>query len=181
MSTLRGALLLAAPSLTDPSFERSVVLVSEHTPDGAMGIVLNRPSTVTVGEAVPQLEQAVAPEAAVFVGGPVASSSIVFLAEFLDPAFAALLVFGRIGFPSAHTDAATLAAVTGRCRVFAGYAGWGPGQLDAELERHDWIAERADPEDVFTLAPDALWRSALARKGGRFVLLSSMPPDPSLN
>ena len=104
--SLAGQLLLASPALHDPNFRRAVVLVSVHSEEGAMGVVLNRPSAVTVGEAVPQLEQAVAELEPVYVGGPVQPSSIVFLAEFLDPSPAGLLVFGRIGFPR-RTPAST--------------------------------------------------------------------------
>ena len=181
MESLRGQLLLAAPALADPNFRRTVVLVSEHNEDGAMGVVLNRPSAVTVGEAVPQLEKAVEAELPVYVGGPVAPTSIVFLAEFLEPDVAALIVFGRVGFPSAETALEDLAQATERGRVFAGYAGWGPGQLDAELEAGDWIVAPAGPEDVFTEDPDGLWSAVLARKGGRFALLATMPLDPSMN
>jgi putative transcriptional regulator len=181
VESLRGQLLLAAPSLMDPNFQRTVVLVSEHTDEGAMGVVLNRRSEVTVGEAVPQLEEAVDESAAVYVGGPVQPTSIVFLAEFLEPSLAALLVFGRIGFPSPDTEIGELADATGRGRVYAGYAGWGPGQLDAELEQGDWILAAAVPEDVFTESPDGLWSEILVRKGGQFALLARMPPDPSLN
>ena len=165
----------------DPNFHRTVVLVSEHTDEGAMGVVLNRRSQVTVGEAVPQLEDAVEGDAAVYVGGPVQPTSIVFLAEFLEPSLAALLVFGRIGFPTSDAEIDALADATDRGRVFAGYAGWGPGQLDAELEHGDWILAPAVPEDVFTDQPDALWSAVLVRKGGQFALIARMPPDPSLN
>src|ERR1700680_2231886 len=98
--SLTGQLLLASPALRDPNFRRAVVLVSIHSEEGAMGVVLNRPSAVTVGEAVPQLEQAVDEQEPVYVGGPVQPTSIVFLAEFLDPSPAGLLVLGRIGFPA---------------------------------------------------------------------------------
>ena len=181
MESLRGKLLLAAPTLVDPNFRRSVVLISEHNDDGAMGVVLNRPSPVTVGEAVPQLGDAVENDNVVFVGGPVQPTSIVFLAEFLDPDLASLLVFGRIGFPAAETEIDELADATDRARVFAGYAGWGPGQLDTELENGDWFVEPALPQDVFTDEPDGLWSAVLARKGGQFALVATMPPDPSLN
>ena len=102
--SLAGQLLLASPTLRDPNFSRTVVLVGVHSEEGAMGVVLNRPSAVTVGEAVPQLEEAVDESEPVYVGGPVQPSSIVFLAEFLDPAPAGLLVLGRIGFPAPDAD-----------------------------------------------------------------------------
>ncbi len=179
--SLSGQLLLAAPSLQDPNFRRAVVLIGAHSEEGAMGVVLNRPSAVTVGEAVPQLEQAVGELETVYVGGPVQPSSIVFLAEFLDPSPAGLIVLGRIGFPAPEADIDELSEAIARRRVFAGYAGWGEGQLDEELDQGDWIAHPARPEDVFTEDPEELWSRVLARKGGAYVLMARMPLDPSVN
>src|ERR1700730_15111465 len=179
--SLAGQLLLASPTLQDPNFARTVVLVSLHSDEGAMGLVLNRPSAVTVGEAVPQLEQAVTDAERVYVGGPVQPTSVVFLAEFLDPSPAGLLVLGRIGFPAPDAGIEELIEATCRGRVFAGYAGWGEGQLDAEVEHGDWIAHAPLPEDVFTELPEELWSSVLTRKGGSYALIARMPPDPSVN
>jgi putative transcriptional regulator len=179
--SLTGQLLLASPTLRDPNFIRTVVLVSVHSEEGAMGVVLNRPSEVTVSEAVPQLEDAVAEEEPVYVGGPVQPSSIVFLAEFLDPSPAGLLVLGRIGFPAPDAGIEELTEATARRRVFAGYAGWGEGQLDAEVQEGDWIAHTALPEDVFTDLPEELWATVLTRKGGSYALIARMPADPSVN
>ena len=179
--SLAGQLLLASPSLHDPNFVRTVVLVGVHNEEGAMGVVLNRPSTVTVREAVPQLEPAVDELEPVYVGGPVQPTSVVCLAEFLDPSLAELLVLGRIGFPAPDTGIEELADSTARRRVFAGYAGWGDGQLDAEVDQGDWIAQVALPEDVFSDVPEDLWGSVLTRKGGSYALLARMPADPSVN
>jgi putative transcriptional regulator len=179
--SLSGQLLLAAPSLLDPNFRRTVVLIGAHSEDGAMGVVLNRPSQVTVGEAVPQLEPAVGEWETVYVGGPVQPNSIVFLAEFLDPSIAGLIVLGRIGFPAPEAEVEELAEATERRRVFAGYAGWGGGQLDAELDHGDWIAHPAQPEDVFAEDPEELWGRVLTRKGGAYALMARMPLDPSMN
>jgi putative transcriptional regulator len=180
VQSLSGQLLLASPTLMDPNFRRAVILVGVHSEEGAMGVVLNRPSEVTVGEAVPQLEQTISEQEPVYVGGPVQPSSIVFLAEFLDPTPAGLLVLGRIGFPAPDADIDELTEATARRRVFAGYAGWGEGQLDAELDQGDWIADATVPEDVFTEAPDELWSTVLNRKGGTYALIARMPSDPSL-
>jgi putative transcriptional regulator len=179
--SLAGQLLLASPALLDPNFRRTVVLVSLHSEEGAMGLVLNRPSAVTVGEAVPQLEEAVDDAERVYVGGPVQPTSVVFLAEFLDPSPAGLLVLGRIGFPAPDAGVEELIDSTSRGRVFAGYAGWGEGQLDAELDQGDWIAHAALPDDVFTEVPDELWSRVLTRMGGSYALVARMPPDPSVN
>jgi putative transcriptional regulator len=179
--SLAGQLLLASPALMDPNFRRTVVLIGVHNSEGALGVVLNRPSTVTVGEAVPQLEAAVAGQEPVYVGGPVQPASVVVLAEFLDPEPAGMLVVGRIGFPAADADLEQLAKTTARRRVFAGFAGWGEGQLDAELDHGDWIAHNALPEDVFTDLPDELWSAVLTRKGGSYAMIARMPLDPSMN
>jgi len=179
--SLAGQLLLASPTLLDPNFARTVVLIGMHNDDGAIGVVLNRPSTVTVGEAVPQLQDVVGALETIYVGGPVQSTSVVFLAEFLEPSLAGVLVLGRIGFPAPDAGIEELAESTVRRRVFAGHAGWGSGQLDAEIASGDWIAHPAQPEDVFTEVPEELWSSVLTRKGGSYALLARMPLDPSVN
>jgi putative transcriptional regulator len=179
--SLVGQLLLASPALHDPNFERTVVLIGVHSSEGAMGVVLNRPSGVTIGEAAPQLEETIDESERVFVGGPVQPSSIVFLAEFDDPAPAGVLVLGRIGFPAPDAELEELSRAIGRVRVFAGFAGWGEGQLEAEIAEGDWIAQVALPEDVFTELPEDLWSSVLTRKGGSYALIARMPPDPSVN
>jgi putative transcriptional regulator len=181
MESLRGQLLVAAPSLLDPNFSRTVVLVGEHGDDGAMGVVLNRRSEVTVDEAVPALTEIVDGEELVHVGGPVHPQAIVVLGEFDDPERAGVLVFGTVGFLPGEIEEASDLGELARARVFAGYAGWGPGQLEGELAESAWIIEPAVPDDVFTLDPDQLWSSVLRRKGGSFTLLATMPPDPSLN
>ena len=179
--SLAGQLLLASPALLDPNFRRTVVLIGVHSQEGALGVVLNRPSSVTVGEAVPQLEAAVAGQEPVYFGGPVQPGSVVLLAEFLDPAPAGMLVVGRIGFPAADADLEQLAKATARRRVFAGFAGWGEGQLDAEVDHGDWIAHSTLPEDVFTDVPAELWSKVLTRKGGSYALIARMPLDPGMN
>ena len=105
----------------------------------------------------------------------------MFLAEFLDPSPAGLLVLGRIGFPSPDAPLEELAEATSRRRVYAGYAGWGAGQLEAEIENGDWIADPALPEDVFAEIPEELWSDILTRKGGSYALIARMPLDPSVN
>jgi len=179
--SLTGQLLLASPALRDPNFARTVVLIGAHNKEGAMGVVLNRPSAVAIEDAVPQLSAAVDGDDRVFVGGPVQPKSLVLLAEFLDPGPAGLLVLGRIGFPAPDADVGSLAEATSRGRVFAGYAGWGEGQLEAELEQGDWILDAAQPQDVFSEEPEELWSEVLTRKGGSYALIARMPTDPSVN
>ena len=179
--SLAGQLLVASPALVDANFARTVVLVGVHTDEGALGVVLNRPSDVQVHDAVPQLQEAIDGGEPVYVGGPVQPGAVVVLAEFLDPELAGVLVLGRIGFPAADAEMGDLAAATSRTRVYAGFAGWGEGQLDAEVEHGDWIAQSALPDDVFTDTPGQLWGAVLRRKGGSYALVARMPLDPNMN
>jgi putative transcriptional regulator len=181
MDSLHGQLLIASPTMSDPTFARTVVAIANHDADGALGIVLNRPSDTEVVEAVPELEGVVDGEEVVFVGGPVQPASIVVLAEFEDPDEAAFLVVEGIGLVSDRIGLDRLDTATARRRIYAGYTGWGPGQLESELEREDWIVEPALPEDVFDDDPLDLWTRVLERKGGQFRLLARMPIDPSVN
>jgi putative transcriptional regulator len=180
MQSLKGHLLVAGPRLHDPNFRRTVVLVGEHGDEGALGVILNRRSGSRVDEALPELAGLVDGRDTVHVGGPVQPSAIVVLAEFEEPERAGSLVLDDIGFLPSEIDPDELGELR-RARVFAGYAGWGPGQLDGELEEGSWIVEPAAPDDVFTSDPDELWSDVLRRKGGPFGVLALMPPDPSLN
>ena len=181
MTSLKGRLLVATPALFDANFRRTVVLVGEHGEEGAMGLVLNRPATVTVGEAVPPLAVVVGEEARVHVGGPVQPEAVLVLAEFEDASLAATLVAGDVGFASSDDDLVALAGATRRARVFAGYSGWGPGQLEAELEEESWLVEPADCVDLFPGPDDDLFGSVLRSKGGTYRVLALMPEDPTTN
>ena len=179
MDSTRGKLLIAGPGLLDPNFFRTVVLVVEHSEDGALGLILNRPSETTVGEAVSELEEMLESDDPLFIGGPVQPSSLIVLAEFDDPEHAAVIAFQDIGVLST-ADGEQPRGVR-RGRAFVGHSGWGPGQLDSELEREDWIVEPAAREDAFTTEPLDLWEMVLTRKGGSYALVARMPPDPSVN
>jgi putative transcriptional regulator len=172
--SLRGQLLIAAPSLFD-YFRRSVVLVLEHSPEGAMGVVLNRESETPVVEAVPVLASFAPPEELVRIGGPVAPQAVVALGEFDDVGEAGTQVVGSLGTLDPEAENHSLR----RMRVYAGYAGWAPGQLDNELEQEAWLVLPARPDDPFE--DGDIWSEALRRKGGSYRLLSTMPADPSLN
>ncbi|TML90845.1 MAG: YqgE/AlgH family protein [Actinobacteria bacterium] len=179
VDSLQGQLLVASPSLLDPNFRRTVVLVTEHGEQGAAGLVLNRPSDAAVQDVVPQLEWLAAPEERIFIGGPVEQNAVLVLAEFEDPDDSPVTVFGDLGFVA--LDDEDDAAPVRRRRIFAGYAGWGEGQLEEELDRDDWILEPALPDDVFADDADGLWGGVLRRKGGVFQLVARMPEDPSVN
>jgi len=179
--SLRGHLLVAGPALVDPNFRRTVVLLGEHGDEGAMGVVLNRVSTALVGEAVPPIAELTGPDEPVYLGGPVQPEAVVVLADFADVEQAEVVVVDNVGFlPGAIEDAAGLGELRG-VRVFAGYAGWGPGQLEAELAEGAWIVVPARGTDVFTTAPDGLWSEVLRRQGGPLAILALLPGDPRVN
>jgi putative transcriptional regulator len=177
MESLRGHLLVSSPLLQDPNFRRTVVLMTHHDEEGAMGLVLSRPSEVTVSDAVPDLLELPGVQETVSVGGPVQPEAVVVLVEHEEEP--ELPIVGRVAFMEAGAEVEELDAV--RARIFAGYSGWGPGQLEEELDESSWIVVPAEADDVFALDPDELWRTVLRRKGGRFALIATMPFDPKLN
>jgi putative transcriptional regulator len=172
--SLRGKLLIASPSLYD-YFRRTVVLVLEHSEDGAMGVILNRVSETPVVDAVPDLAELAGAEELVRVGGPVGPQAVIALGDFDDVAEASTTLVGSLGI----VDPDRAPTSVRRTRVFAGYSGWAAGQLEGELEQEAWIVEPAEPDDPFY--DGDFWPVALQRKGGRFSLLATMPADPSLN
>ena len=177
MDSLHGQLLISSPLLHDPNFRRTVVLMTHHDEEGAMGLVLSRPSEIRVADAVPDLADLPGSDELVYVGGPVQTEAVVVLIEHeSEPE---LPIVGNVAFMAAETDLDDLDAV--RTRVFAGYSGWGAGQLEDELEESSWIVVPAVPDDAFAPDPDELWRTVLHRKGGKFALIATMPYDPKLN
>jgi len=180
MERLKGRLLISSGGLFDPNFRHTVVLVGEHNEAGALGVVLNRALDVRVRDSLPTLADLVETDQPLFEGGPVQPTSPVLLAELVRPDLADILVFGSVGFLVGSVSDEARSSIR-RARVFAGYAGWGPGQLEAELAEDSWILEPAREDDVFTDRPDALWRRVLERKGPRYRRMSRIPFDPSTN
>lgn len=180
MESLRGQLLIAGPDLWDPNFRRTVLFIGHHDEEGAVGVILNRAADVTVAEAVPPLGSLVPADEMLFIGGPVQPQAAVVVADFEDPSVASILALETIGFLPPETGPDVEAAIR-RARVFAGYAGWGPGQLEAEMAEDSWIVEPARPSDVFAPDPSRLWEDVLKRKGFAFHLLRLMPFDPTAN
>src|SRR2546426_9658385 len=160
VESLRGQLLIASPTLVEPTFRRTVVLVGEHNEEGALGVVLNRPAGASVEEAAPPLAGLAGEGERLFVGGPVQPQGAVVLAQVEYPDAAGLLVFDSIGFLIGDVDPDELVGGW-RDRGFAGYAGGGGGQLEAENEMWAGEPEPARPEDGLPPDPQKPWGPVL--------------------
>lgn len=183
MTTLaKGMLLVATPPLADPNFDRTVVLLLEHGPAGSIGIVLNRPGETAVEDALPEWDRLAAEPRQVFVGGPVAGDAAIALGSARRPDAGAGWepVVGVVGTIDLHRQPLDVLDEIAEIRIFAGYAGWGADQLEAELAAGAWIVVPALPQDVLGPADD-LWREVLRRQGGRVAWLANAPPDLSMN
>ena len=184
-----GRLLVATPLLGDPNFKRAVVLIVEHeVTEGTLGVVLNRPTKIPVGQVLEQWTELVTDPSVLFRGGPVAQNSALALAmvpgkeeplgwRALDGAPA----LARLGLLDLDAPPRLLAPAITSLRVYAGYAGWSPGQLEAEIDEGAWFVLPAEPGDVFAAEPEQLWRTVLRRQEGDLAFLATYPDDPSLN
>ena len=178
----KGRLLVASPSLADPNFRRAVVLMLEHSDEGALGLVLNRPTPLVAREALPgALAEAMPEDERVYQGGPVQPEAVIVLADFSDATLAASVAFDMVGIVDPDADASRLDEGVRAIRAYGGYAGWGEGQLEREIAEEAWIDAVCLPEDVFTDDPERLWSRVLDRKGGSWRILARLPEDPSLN
>ncbi|MGI8808691.1 MAG: YqgE/AlgH family protein [Acidimicrobiales bacterium] len=180
---LKGRLLVATPNLGDPNFERTVILMLEYGEEGALGVVLNRPSDLDVAEPLPEWARAAAHPSVVFIGGPVAPSAAVCLARLGPDGITAgwQQLLGSVGTLDLDSDPDEAIARLDEIRVFAGYAGWGPGQLEDEIEDGGWFVVDAEAGDALSPLPENLWAAVLRRQRGTLALFAAYPADPSMN
>lgn len=178
-----GRLLVSSPSMSDGNFDRTVVFMLEHSPEGALGVVLNRPTPVGVGEAVPQWEHLTLEPGVVFLGGPVAPGSVLALARAAARSETATFtpVLGRVGVLDISGEPQDLDTRIEGLRLFTGYSGWGAGQLEHELAGGAWFVVDAEPDDPLTPRPDTLWTDVLNRQDGREAMVSQDPRRHWLN
>jgi putative transcriptional regulator len=187
--SLSGRLLVATPLLGDPNFRRTVILIVEDEPEeGTLGVVLNRPTEVQVGQVLESWTDLVTGPSVVFRGGPVSPNSALALALARgddEPLGWRSLegsdLTSRIGLVDLEAPPELLADGITSLRVFAGYAGWGPGQLQAEIEEGAWYVLVGEPTDAFLAEPERLWPEVLRRQGGEFAIVATYPDDPLLN
>jgi putative transcriptional regulator len=173
MASLRGRLLLAGPGLIDPNFFRTVVLVLEHSDEGALGVILNRPTDLAVRDALPSWGDTVSEPDVVFVGGPVSPGTAIAIGRGPDVE----PVVGGFGMVDLDREPDVFREV----RLFSGYAGWGPGQIEGELLEDAWLVLAPEPDDVATTDADDLWSTVLARQPHPLSLLALYPDEPAFN
>lgn len=161
---------MALPLLADPNFDRTIVLLLTHGDDGTIGVVLNRPSTTDVAEVLPRWDGLAADPAVVYVGGPVQPEVAIALGLGAD-----------LEVASIDLDGDPLLAAARQIRVFAGYAGWSPGQVEEEVAEGAWVVVEARPLDAFSAAPEDLWSTVLRRQPGTLAWMANLPEDVSVN
>lgn len=181
---LPGQLLVAAPALADPNFAHSVVLLLNYDDDGALGVVLNRPSPVPVGEVLPDWSGVVGEPGVLFHGGPVSVDSALAVATLPDADGEPVGwrgLFGKIGMLDLDAPAELVAPAVSGLRIFVGYAGWGRQQLEHELEEGSWYVVPSEPRDLVSDDPQRLWAQVLRRQPGAIAWVSTCPANPGMN
>lgn len=182
--SLAGRLIVATPALLDPNFYRTVVLICEHSDDGALGVVLNRPlEDAHLREHLPEWAALVTSPGVLFTGGPVEPATAIALARLRGghrPDGWAPII-GRTGLLSLAREPADLAGDIDGLRIFSGYAGWGGGQLEGELKQEAWFVVDAEASDPFSGDPSTLWRTVLRRQRGMLATFAFFPEDPHAN
>ncbi|WP_030155298.1 YqgE/AlgH family protein [Glycomyces sp. NRRL B-16210] len=179
-----GSLLVATPTLQDPNFDRTVVIGVGHESDGVLGVVLNRATERQVVHYLDQWAELAGDPAVLFEGGPVQPDAAIGLgwrkadAPFSD-AFRPVL--GRLGTLDLSRDPDEVAPLLEGMRVFTGYAGWSPGQLEEEIEAGAWMVFDALPADPFSATPEELWGMVWRRQGGMLSAVAHYPADPVMN
>ena len=162
---------MATPPLADPNFDRTVVYVLEHSDDGAVGVVLNRPLYEPIPDQLEPWARLLSEPATMYQGGPVDASALIAIAQLID----------GLGSVDLMLDPDEVASNVTAMRVFQGYSGWCAQQLDDELAAGAWMVLTAEPADVFGPSPEQLWRDVLRRQGGRVAWLANAPDDLSAN
>jgi putative transcriptional regulator len=188
VTSLTGRLLVATPVLADPNFDRAVVLILDDDEDGSLGVVLNKPTPVGVGDILEPWASYAGEPGVVFHGGPVSLDAALGVAVVPSGGRTGgsgplgwRRVHGSIGLVDLEAPPELLAAEIGSLRIFAGYAGWGPGQLRDERKDGAWYVVDSEPGDVSSPAPEGLWRSVLRRQRSELAMVATYPDDPSLN
>ncbi len=180
----KGIFLIAAPSLRDPNFRQTVVLLCEHGAEGALGVVVNRPTAMSVSEALPQVPVLEGQGHVLFAGGPVQKNQVMLLYRLNQLPENSHHVFDGVclgGDMELVDKILTGSQGSDAFRAYVGYSGWGPGQLESEMKTGSWLTVPADPRIVFENDPARVWSELVSRFGDHYRLYADMPFDPSLN
>ena len=180
----KGIFLVAAPSLRDPNFRQTVVLLCEHGSQGALGVVVNRPTAIHLAEALPQVPVLEGQHHVLFTGGPVQPNHVLILLRAGQVPDNTHHVFDGVymgGDVAALEKILAVPAEPAAFRAYVGYSGWAPGQLENEMKTGSWITLPADPTIVFEKDPSVIWADIMRSLGSRYEMYASMPADPSLN
>ena len=176
-----GDLLVATPVLRDENFYRTVVLLCVHGEEGTVGLVINRPLHIDVGEFISDLHG----QSSLHFGGPVKKDIVSYLHRFGDRIRASLPVLDGVHFSGLYEDVQVLIhsgeVSYSDCRFFAGFSSWGPGQLEREIEEGSWFVTRGERSLIFSSRAEDLWGIVLRHMGGEYAWLSNFPVDPSVN
>lgn len=162
----RGRFLVANRSLRDPTFAETVILLVDYDDDGALGVVVNRPTDVPLVAALPDVKELNKRKDLVFLGGPVARDRMVILLRARAAPPQSILVFDQVYATGSLSAVRQSLDHGGALRAYAGYAGWAPGQLDAEVARGDWLIGPADSKAIFEDSPSSLWSRLIERFAG---------------
>jgi putative transcriptional regulator len=183
IGTTKGRLLVASPALEDGAFDRTVVFMLEHNEDGALGVIINRPSDESQVDGLESWTELATPPAVVFHGGPVEPDALIGIArtESARDGVGWAPITDDLGTVDLSESPDEIAPVLEAIRIFRGYSGWSAGQLEGELSVNAWIVTTANPSDVFDRHPDELWRSVLRRQPGSLRWLANAPDDLSAN
>ena len=178
-----GSLLVATPLIDDPNFEKTVVYLIDHGEDGSAGIVINRLADTPLSSGLAGWTMLTSPPVELFTGGPVGLGGLLGLG--LASGGMSEDLFSPIDWPLGAVDLEAEPSLLEGClsalRIFSGYTGWGPGQLDGELGMGAWWVFESEPLDVFCAKPNELWHAVLQRQGGPYRLYGFAPDDPTLN
>lgn len=170
--------------LEHPTFRRTVILMLDHNEDGALGVVVNRPSDVPVDAVLPNWGGYVTRPNTLYTGGPVSPDSALCLAlvpgDSREPEGVRRII-GSLAIVDLDSAPTGLKGAVSGLRVFAGYSGWADGQLESEIAEGSWFVVDSESQDAFTAHPDGLWSRVLRRQGGRLALVATYPDDPSAN
>ena len=180
----KGIFLIATPALRDPNFSQTVVLICEHGPDGALGIVINRPTEMNITEVLPQVPVLEGQAHRIFSGGPVQKNSLLILyrlhqeVEGTHPVLDGVYLGGNMETLERMLEGPDQDE---SFRAYLGYSGWAPGQLENEMEMGSWLTMPARPDLVFDINATQVWGEVIQHFGEHYSIYSDMPPDPSLN